>query len=169
MLPLLRISLKGMKPLFKKTRLFYIDLFQMSENNCEQLLAYNTKFTEDMQLVFSIITVRWIIFIVVVAGLYSQTMECGISTYVLFRGRVLCGAILRYNSILRAGTTIGTECPFFFQNFVSVSWSSPIKCISAYIWLFKGTIPAWYRKYLQDNWRVNDGPSVLYFSSRMVI
>ena len=93
----------------------------LSENNCEQLLAYNTKFTADMQLVFSIITVRWIIFIVVVTGHYSQTMEYGISTYVLFRGRVLRDAILRYNSILRAGTTIGTECPIFFQNFPSVS------------------------------------------------
>ena len=87
----------------------------LSENNCEQLLAYNTKFTADMQLVFSIITVRWIIFIVVVTGHYSQTMEYGISTHVLFRGRVLRDAILRYNSILRAGTTIGTECPFFFS------------------------------------------------------
>ena len=56
----------------------------LSENNCEQILAYNTKRTADMQLVFSIITVRWIIFIVVVTGHFSQTMEYGISTYVLF-------------------------------------------------------------------------------------
>ena len=93
----------------------------LSENNCEQLLAYNTKFTADMQLVFSIITVRWIVFIVAFAGHYSQTMEYGISTYVLSRGRVLRDAILCYNSILRAGTTIETECPFCFQNFLSVS------------------------------------------------
>ena len=59
----------------------------LSENNCEQLLAYNTKFTADMQLVFSIITARWIIFIVVATGHYSQTIKYGISTYVLFAWR----------------------------------------------------------------------------------
>ena len=65
-----------------------------------------------MQLVVSIITVPWIIFIVVVTGHYSQTMEHGIFTYALFRGRVLRDAILPYNSILRADTKIGTEWPY---------------------------------------------------------
>ena len=60
--------------------------------------------------------VRWIIFIVIVTGHYSQTVEYGIFTYVLFRARVL-----RYNSILRADAKIGTEWPFFFQNSLSVS------------------------------------------------
>ena len=55
----------------------------MSENNCKQFLAYNTKFTEDMQLLFSIITVPWIIFIVVVFGHHSQNMEFAKATYVL--------------------------------------------------------------------------------------
>ena len=86
---------------------------RLSENNCKQFLAYNTKFMADMQLVVSIITVRWIMFIVVVTGHYCQTMEYGIFTYVFFRARVLRDAILRYNSILRANAKIGTEWPFF--------------------------------------------------------
>ena len=44
---------------------------RLSENNCKQFLAYNTKCMADMQLVVSIITVRWIIFIAVVTGHYS--------------------------------------------------------------------------------------------------
>ena len=96
---------------------------RFSEKNCKQFLAYNTKCKADMQLVVSIIMVHWIIFIVVVTGHYSQTMEYGISTYVLFRRRVLCDVILRYNSTLRADNKIGTEWPFsfFFQNSLSVS------------------------------------------------
>ena len=55
----------------------------LSENNCKQFLAYNTKCTADIQSVLPIITVRWIIFIVVVIGHHSQNMEYAISTYVL--------------------------------------------------------------------------------------
>ena len=67
-----------------------------------------------MQLVLSIIMVPWTIFIVVVTGHYFQTMEYVISTYLLFRERVLRDVILRYNSILRADNKIGTKWPFFF-------------------------------------------------------
>ena len=54
----------------------------------------------------------------------------------LKKGLAWCNIVLqRY---LTAGTTIGTECPFFFfQNSLFVSWSSPIKCISAYIWYLR--------------------------------
>ena len=45
-----------------------------------------TQCTADMQLVVSIITVRWIIFIVVVTGHYSQTMEYGIFTCLSDKG-----------------------------------------------------------------------------------
>ena len=88
---------------------------RLSENNCKQFLAYNKKCTEDMQLLFSIITGRWIIFIVVVFGHHSQNMEHATSTYVLFRRRVFLDAILRYNSILGTGSTMGIESPFFVK------------------------------------------------------
>ena len=85
----------------------------LSEKNCKQFLAYyNTKFTEDMQLLFSIITVPWIIFIVVVFGHHSQNMEFAKATYVLTPRNGLPWHNIALQQYLRTGTTVRIESPF---------------------------------------------------------